>query len=340
MKILYVVTSLEVGGAEKIVISLANEFSKDYEVAIAVLKHNSPLVELLNDNIRLHYCDLSINNPIKSVRNIVNLQKEISAAHVTHCHMFHPSVIASLISRKKHVLTYHTSNFPLMRKILYFLLRKRRNCDVAIYPKNHGIWSANNVKVIPNAIKYEVKHTRGKKNKLYKLCFCGTLNSNKGIIELIQDLAHSRIHDKIELHIIGHGPLLSDVKKLQKNLSGKLVIKVYGLLHNVQSVMVHCDTLLIYSKREGLPMVAIEAALCGLSVISTPCGGMSWLLDEERGIISVRGNRYMQAIESYVLNYELSKNSARKLEEFVRTELSFQKFISNHLKVYKSICEY
>jgi glycosyltransferase involved in cell wall biosynthesis len=290
MKILYIVTSLQIGGAERIVLNLANNFSKNHDVTVVTLMKNCPLRKYLHETVRIVHYDFTGWISILRFNVLLQLRGEIETADVIHCHMFHPSILASLVSKKKQILTYHTSTFSQFRKFLFYIFRNSRLSDIAIYPSNCGWWSSRNVALIPNAVpsSFVKNHRLQIKKTSLKLCFCGSLNWNKGILALINDLAESRISYNLELHVVGGGELYSEVMNLKTQYESRLKVFVYGQLEDVTDVYENCDVLVIYSKREGLPMVALEAAMNGLAVISTPCGGMPWLMSDNRGYICER----------------------------------------------------
>ena len=59
-KILFGITSLTLGGAERVLVDLANELSKDYEIVIWTLYGNGQLEKQLNKNVKLKtYVDKS-----------------------------------------------------------------------------------------------------------------------------------------------------------------------------------------------------------------------------------------------------------------------------------------
>ena len=61
-KILFGITSLTLGGAERVLVDLANELSKDYEVTIWTLYGKGELEKQLNKNVKLKsYIDNSYN---------------------------------------------------------------------------------------------------------------------------------------------------------------------------------------------------------------------------------------------------------------------------------------
>jgi glycosyltransferase involved in cell wall biosynthesis len=85
----------------------------------------------------------------------------------------------------------------------------------------------------------------------------------------------------------------------------------------VAAKMGDCDFFLLFSNYENLPCVLLEAMSCGKPVITTSVGGISEIVNEERGIF-VEPNNVNQLVEKldFMLQYfetfngELARNYA------------------------------
>ncbi|WP_265512294.1 glycosyltransferase, partial [Providencia heimbachae] len=96
MKILFIITGLGMGGAEKIVANLADTFNKENEIKIIYLT-GEVIVKPESNNIEL--IGLNISSPFFFFRDYLKLRKIINdfQPDVIHSHMFHAIIISRLM---------------------------------------------------------------------------------------------------------------------------------------------------------------------------------------------------------------------------------------------------
>ncbi|PIR52116.1 hypothetical protein COU77_02135 [Candidatus Peregrinibacteria bacterium CG10_big_fil_rev_8_21_14_0_10_49_16] len=108
--------------------------------------------------------------------------------------------------------------------------------------------------------------------KKYDIVFCGRLVPNKGIENVLEALVH--IKDK-QLLIIGDGPLLS---RLQSHVSRLALTKRVTFTqwlpekNDVYRAIQSAKVMVVPSKSEGGPRVALEAMALGVPLIATRVG--------------------------------------------------------------------
>ena len=91
--------------------------------------------------------------------------------------------------------------------------------------------------------------------------------------------------------IVGEGPLKDTIERrvLSLGLEGKL--KLLGPLSDVGSLMKEADVLLLTSRYEGAPNVALEAQFSGLPVVATRVGGVEDIVvDGQTGFLCESGD--------------------------------------------------
>ncbi|MGL4904470.1 MAG: glycosyltransferase, partial [Cetobacterium sp.] len=185
-------------------------------------------------------------------------------------------------------------------------------------------WSnKSNIEVIPNALTFESSEVSSLKNK--KIISLGRYNSEKGYDILIDIWKNvEKVNKEWVLEIYGDGELKEEyeykIKKLKlKNIFLKTSVK------NVKEKLLESSMYVMSSRREGLPMVLLEAMTCGLPLISFNCkSGPAELIQEN--------------VNGFLIPlFDIQKFSERILEliqnEDKRQEMGIQsKILSNNFK--------
>ena len=128
MHIMHLVTGLNVGGAEKVVLdlSIAQKNSGLYPIVVSITHYDKLLPVFKKYGIEVFFLKIK-KNPVSFFRslkrlNILLKHKEID---ILHCHMFHPILYATFLKifrkRIKIVFTSHSFNIgSSFRNIICF----------------------------------------------------------------------------------------------------------------------------------------------------------------------------------------------------------------------------
>ena len=84
----------------------------------------------------------------------------------------------------------------------------------------------------------------------------------------------SAVLPEAELHLMGDGPLRSQVEERVAELSLGNRVHLHGLSFGVADFMSTLDVFVLSSSTEGLPVVILEAMAAGLPIVSTRVGGV------------------------------------------------------------------
>ena len=122
----------------------------------------------------------------------------------------------------------------------------------------------------------------------------------------------AKIKDKklYELTLIGNGPLAT---KLVHRFENELSMRIEYLDHVtdiIQEIKRH-DTLILVSRREGVPLCVIQAMLSGLGVVTTDTGAIREVLPATPGYLISNDNdeivQYLQSREKPVLDQNMHR---------------------------------
>ena len=307
MKIVHFVLSDSFAGIEQHVDEVLTNFS------------SHKLILICNESIA-SYFDKSIN--IYKVKNfgrrsffgkykLKKLIKDIDP-DIIHTHGSKTSSIISSIKTKnyKHVATIHGVK---KNKKIY------EKADLIIGVSDKALKGINHETICINNWWHPKLKKIQKKNNKYALAV-GRLEKVKGFDLLIASWKNIGAN----LVIIGSGKERNKLNELieQNNLSEKVkiidAVKKEELLNYYQDASV----LIISSRDEGGPRVALEALYLEIPVISTDVGHMSQILPKE--LLAEKNNQsaLQDMLEKYVDNIHLYNQKA--IFNFVETEFSIE----------------
>lgn len=131
-----------------------------------------------------------------------------------------------------------------------------------------------------------------------QLLAVGRLTKQKNFSYLIETCRMLRDDGyNFHLDILGEGPERENLEKQIEKLKLTDVIKLQGFIENPYAWMKLSDIIICSSKYEGISTVVQEALILGKPVVTTPCTGMEELLGKsEFGIIC--GNDYNDLYKS------------------------------------------
>lgn len=348
-KIAFVISSLLSGGAERVVVTLANKFVSKFDVLIIVLYKTEILYDI-NKNVKIHFIkdeytpsngifDAIKNNAFYFI-NVFRLGKHykvdlfISFATIVNCYTIFSSILLN-----KPILISERNNPK--ENIPFFLLRILRNvaylfANVLIvqtdFIKNFykKIISKNKIIVIPNPMDGELLIKR----RFYKereniILTVGRLDTNKNQRILIESFANLN-PENWKLIIVGDGILREDYRKLVKDLNIEQKVEFVGNVHNVWDYYNQAKIFAFTSNSEGFPNALLEAMSFGLPCISTDCpsGPSEIIINDENGYLIEVNNREQLEDRLYKLmnNPEIcnqfSINAISTTQEFSMVEVN------------------
>ena len=284
-KIFIIIPKFKIGGAEKVMINIANELSK-YNLQIYFITLTKSEKIILNKKI-IQIC-LNSNKVLFSIlkiRNLINkLKPDVCFSTISHTNV--ALFIASKLARYKCKIFLRESNnlFKSIRAqsfLYYFLFFKLVKISyknsILITPskqlslslkKKFGI--KNKVFYINNPVK--INNSNFNLKKKYDFINIGSLTYQKDHFTLLKAFKIANLKKKnLKLIIIGEGNLKTKISKyiLKQNL--KKNVKILSHKKNVFKYLRQSKKFVLSSKYEGYPNVLLDAAVAGLPIISTNC---------------------------------------------------------------------
>lgn len=361
MKILYLITGLGGGGAEKVVVDLATRMKGlGHQVKIAYLK-GEVVVKPDTDEIELIYLGLE---SIKHVKNAYNNYKNLLdrfEPDVVHAHMVHANIFAR-ISRKfrpiiKLICTAHSNNEGSKARMLAYRLTHRLSevttnvsrsasasfeCLGAV-PKD-GITTVYNG-IDLNKFKYDASarkiliHELNLDHDSLLLLAVGRLHPAKDYPNLLRAFAQIKQNTdhNIQLLIAGDGEERAHIQQLIVFLALQKNVHLLGRRNDIPQLMSAADLFVLSSSFEGFGLVVAEAMACNTFVVATDCGGTAEIMGNTGILVSPQNSEALAEALKEAVNktpLEIQENNL-KARQRVEELFSLKKSVQNWLKLYE-----
>jgi glycosyltransferase involved in cell wall biosynthesis len=341
--ILLIIDSLGIGGAEKVVLTLAQGFlNENYQVDLIsvdnIVKFDVP------SDVNLHILDFKkgfldyyryskklhklINNLEKNYSQsfdliLVNLQKSTRLMkRYNHKNIYH--IVLSTLSQ---------SAFKNRKGIKLYLKQKKLKSiynNLNILADSDGIQDdlLNAIQIKPKTIKTiyspvdfnQINQLSKEKNIIKEnnyILHIGRFATVKRHDILLQAYKQSNIEAKLVL--VGDGEEKENILNLidRLNLNDKVILT--GLIKNPYPVLKNATLLVLSSEYEGLPTVILEAFSLNIPVVSTNCpSGPSEILKDELSQYLVKNldidNLALKIAQVYKQPYDIPKVIMKQFE--------------------------
>lgn len=310
LPILYIVDGLRVGGAEKLIVTFAQELSHHPDtLTIVTLQRIVPAmlaaVEAAGAQvIPLH--SKKLIDPFRFFRLWQLVRREHFA--VIHTHLTAANILGGLVGRLTGtpvVTTLHSTRLSsqdhfyhgrLQDWVLSHLTTQVIGVGWEVAVTHQARLGLDNLLVLPNAVALPPPLPAAERDRLRAelvgdstaviLIAIGRLRSHKGFLDLLTAFAEvHRACPQTRLLIAGQGPqeaeLAAEITAL--GLDGKALL--LGLRHDIPNLLAASDIYASATHWEGLPVSMLEAMAAGLPSVVTAVGDVPQVMDETMGIL-------------------------------------------------------
>lgn len=351
MKILYVITGLGVGGAEKVVVDLADQMNALGHIVKISYLTGEVLVRPVSDKIEIIALNLNSKNDLLSASIKYKKLLKRYCPDIVHAHMVHANIFTR-INRvgayvPKLICTAHNSNEGGKARMLAYRLTNRLsdiNTNVSQEATDSliskGAFRKSNVMTVHNGIdlsKFEkVSSRQALDQNVINLISVGRFNDQKDYPNLINAFAELKknITTSIRLTIVGDGELRPQIEAMIKQLDLDNDIVLLGRRSDIPELLSQADIFVLASKHEGLPTVVIEAMACECYVVATDCGGSAEIVGDTGQLVPIQDSQALadalqNAIALSVEDRTQNNEKARaRVEQLFSLETSVQKWLA------------
>lgn len=342
-KILFYISNLTCGGAERVVSNLANYLvTENYEVYVLTERKDKEEFTLNHGVNRLILEEHLAGNRIGNLRNrfselrnsFKRINPDIIVSFAGKCNMrallasigLRIPVVPSVRSDPKR--EYAGGAYGMFAKILF-----RRASGVVFQTKAAAEFFGKSVQkksiilMNPLNLSYVKEPYPGKKeNKIIAAGSLRSVKNHKMLIEAFGIIANK--YPEMSVTIYGEGELREELLDRAKALGISDKISLPGIHTQLYNEIDKARIFVLTSDVEGMPNVLIEAMALGMPVIATdcPCGGPRTLIqDGENGLlVPVKEERKLAEALSKILSNETLEsklgNNAAKIIEMVHPD--------------------
>lgn len=352
MKILFVLSSFQRGGEQRVVSILANKFAKEGFSVNILLLNFSDIAYDLDSSIDVKFLEKEDNKQrkkiFKNISRINQLKRYFKKNEFSYIIGFAiiPSIlcsIAKVFSKTNCKVIVCERNNPNNYSIIWKIIRRIAyiQADGAIFQTKDAQDYFKNWLSCPSEIIYNPVDlslfpkelcSRERKKKIVTVGRLVEAKNHKLLINAFNNVV--KIYPDYELIIYGEGKERKSLEKLINDLD--LVNKVFllGETKDVFNEIKDCELFVLSSNHEGFPNVLIEAMCLGLAVISTDCpiGGPRTIIKSEiNGILTPimdetkLTENILLCLENKDLRDFMSKN-ALKVKELVDANCIFNQW--------------
>lgn len=292
MRVLHVITSLQTGGAETLVVNMLSRIRYfGYEVGLVIFNgERTSLVERLEQECpecRIYSLGNSFYNPWY----IVKLMRIMQKYDIIHTHNSSPQLfaaIANVFCHKKLVTTEHSTNnrkrergglFRMVDKWMYH----RYNQVVCISEiaeeklKTYLDNNVNNIITINNGVDV---------NAIYNAQPIGELKTKKFVVVMVAGFREAKDQDTLiramsklspdmyELWLVGDGVRKENLQKLTISLHLTNCVRFLGLRTDIPNILKTADLIVMSSHWEGLSLSNIEGMSAGKPFVGSDVDGI------------------------------------------------------------------
>lgn len=306
MRIVQLIDSLNVGGAQKLLVLFARTARNlEVELTVATLfpsRFGELATELASLGVRVRaFHGTSLVDPLRAARLVQFLRRgkfDVLFTHLTSANILGP--LAGRITGVPTIATLHSAApGPRFRRLERWALRRVTSCNVAVgqavAAAHRETLAGARCVVVPNPVRQTTPLTAEERHTIRReligtesvmLASVGMLKPVKGFADLLVAFAElRRSFPETALVIAGAGPLEEELRSRIDSLGLRGAAHLVGLRDDVPRLLAAADVYVCSSHQEGLPLSLLEAMEAGLPVVATDVGDIRTVVVEGTGRI-------------------------------------------------------
>lgn len=274
MKILMMIDTIDIGGAETHLVNLVQVLKENNIECVVVSSGGIYETTLLDDGIQHLKFNIKGKNPMNLINIIIKLTQFVNKNEIDiiHAHGRMPAFIGNIISKLTHVKFLTTAHAKVESNSFYKYITTYGKCVISVSDdiKEHIINEFNikreNIRIIPNGIniekfkKEDLDKELAKEIKLdlnaIRIMVVSRMDGKLGqlAIDLIKNYNKIVSIKPFEIIIVGDGERFNEIKEISKNEKN---IKILGKRNDINKILNLSDIVIAVS-RSALEAMASE----------------------------------------------------------------------------------
>jgi len=344
MRVLHIIDSLGLGGAQTVVKGIFENQKKNKDIFLFVLRKREINMGIKHPNIKIFNSKAKYSlKPIKELKELIEREK----IDVLHCHLFRSQFTGWRLKKKyfqKMKLIFHEHGEILQNHLPYnyFTRRSKEEVDLLIAvskaTKNMLIARAkiesNKIKILYNFVDLDrfnskrininiqnEKKKLGIKKNDFVIGFVGRLSEVKGCKYLIKALPYLDFNYKVL--IAGDGDLRKSLENLTKKLNVADKVIFMGYINDTTKVYLLLNVNVIPSLSESFSLSAIEGQAIGIPTIASNIEGLNEVvINKKTGLLFEPKNerdlaeKIKLVYKNKLLRLKLIKEGFKKVKKY------------------------
>lgn len=359
-RILFLITSLDQGGAEQVLYDIATGLDRErWELVVVAMRGRGPYFQKLRvAGVAVESLDIQGKfAPTAMLRLILKIG--IFRPHIIHSHLFHadlPGRFASLVARgfKRGLFISHQhipeQRFLPLRQVLDKGTRGLVDSYVCVsqavadHVQDHLSLPEGRITIIPNGRDLKPFLTleiEARDPELWELGTVGRLDEQKDQAFLIEVLAELKKRGRrFHCVIAGEGELREALIEQRDQAGlGESELEFLGRRDDVPRLLGTMDLFLLTSKYEGLPIAAIEAMAAGRPIVATRVPGIVDVVEDAFGRL-VEGRQagaFADEMDALMADRSLRQKMAEAGREKARNHYSRERMLGDLTAHYEQL---
>jgi glycosyltransferase involved in cell wall biosynthesis len=350
LRVSYIISSLLVGGAERLLVNTINAMPLEHEIQLILFKEPAPLLNsLTRSNVHLVRLGMfSYFSPITITKLLLALRR--FAPDVIHTHMNSSNLILRFLSpfvSRSTALVNHYHGLSLWKPGLFIWLDRMTSplatrvicCSRSSLERRMEVERihADRLLLLHNAVDQGDSKLRvSKESGSFVIGTACRLNKNKRVWKLLEwhaDLRNSGV--EVSCFIAGTGPDFDELRDRALALGHAEHVHFLGHLEDMPAFYSRLDLFLLSSQQEDFPMVLIEALAAGCVTVSHDTGGAHDILDNAMGgaVLDLDGEEVHEHLWELLQSSQDSKLIMKNADH--ARHFSMSVYIPKLLKIYQ-----
>lgn len=350
MKIIQVIDSLDIGGAERMCVNISNLLtSKSVDNCIIVTRELGPLSKQI-DSPKVKLLAKKNSLDVFAFYQFYKIIKK-NTPDVLHAHstsIYWAVLIKIIFPELKLIWHDHLGSRPNENNSIFNLIQKKIDIVLAINEWNFQ-WYLNekkrnslnvfylanfpflrNLKIPKNSSTVKIVHVANLHNPKDHITHV------RAISELIK---YPHVENKIKVRFFGNfsdSIYVQNLVKLIDELNLSHVIKLMGPCEDIANELSNADIGVLTSTSEGLPVSLLEYGLAGLAVIATNVGQCAEVLGHGQFGLVIEKEDYQQLSKKLLILIDdqlYRKQMGNEFKIHVENEFGGEKFYKNYSKI-------